>query len=849
MRAPSEGGTPMRVFATLGSAAVFAAVLLSPVRAQPKRFGDLHRMLPWDGGFGSAVALGDVDGDGDLDALLGNSQFLLVPTQNRLYLNDGLGVLTDGTSQLPPGNANSVTLGDVDGDGDLDAVTSSHLYVNDGSGLFADGSAKVPSGFGGLAMGDVEEDGDLDVVAPGQLYVNDGSGTFSDASSQFPSGSGTSLALGDVDGDGDLDALVGTMGLFLPVQDRLLLNDGSGVFTDTSAQLPAISDSTLAVALGDVDGDGDLDALTGNQDLFLGGYPQQNRLSLNDGSGVFTDATPQLPALLDSTRDVAFGDVDGDGDLDAWIGNGAYKGIGDQDHLHLNDGSGVFTDATAQLPAVLDFTRAVALGDLDGDGDLDALVANSWGSATLRAEDTLYLNDGSGVFTDASARFGANAGVTVSVALGDVDGDGDLDAVLARPVYAGGPEVLYVNDGSGAFAEAPGQVPAVAGFARALALGDVDADGDLDAVVGDYSEDRLYLNDGSGVFALATGQIPAILDFTRAVALGDVDGDGDLDALIGNDGQQSRLYLNDGFGSFADGTAQVPAFVGNTRALALGDVDGDADLDVLIGNSGQQDRLYFNDGSGFFTNATAQLPAIVGFTSDLAFGDVDGDGDRDAMLASSSQQTRLYANGGSGLFSDATGQLPPAAAWHLALGDADGDGDLDALLGGDYPPTQLFLNDGSGGFTDSPGDLPAGRLTWEVVLGDLDGDGDLDAWLGTEGRDRVLSNLTRQLAWRGIPRIGKPLTFDLYGPGWGAFFFGFSFGTANVPIPPLGTLRLDPSGMIFLIGGLLDADGRASLTYPVPANPAVVGASLYWQALVVGPARFTNLEITTLTNL
>ena len=159
--------------------------------------------------------------------------------------------------------------------------------------------------------------------------------------------------------------------------------------------LPPDSGDSSAVDLGDVDGDGDLDALIGNNNA--NGPGNQNRLYLNDGSGVFADATASLPADLNETLAVALGDVDGDGDLDALIGNGRIHGPGEQNRLYLNDGTGVFADATASLPADLEDTRAVALGDVDGDGDLDALIGNSlvFGPGD---QNRLYLNDGTGVF-------------------------------------------------------------------------------------------------------------------------------------------------------------------------------------------------------------------------------------------------------------------------------------------------------------------------------------------------------------------------------------------------------------------------------------------------------------------
>src|SRR5262245_59481881 len=165
------------------------------------------------------------------------------------------------------------------------------------------------------------------------------------------------LALGDVDGDGDPDLLVGNPGPYPPAQTRLFLNDGGGAFADATAQLQAIFfQQPRAIALGDVDGDGDLDALIGN-------FGPPCNLFLNNGSGVFADASAQLPPLLRPTRAVALADVDADGDLDALIGNDAQ-----QNRLYENNGSGSFVDATWRLPAVYIRTYALAVGDVDGDG-------------------------------------------------------------------------------------------------------------------------------------------------------------------------------------------------------------------------------------------------------------------------------------------------------------------------------------------------------------------------------------------------------------------------------------------------------------------------------------------------
>jgi hypothetical protein len=324
-----------------------------------------------------------------------------------------------------------------------------------------------------------------------------------------------------------------------------------------------------------------------------------------------------------------------------------------------------------------------------------------------------------GSFVDSGQRLGS--GQSWDVALGD------LDAFVANAVQGDVESAVWLNDGRGTFAPGEGAV----GYGQAVALGDVDGDGDLDALVGSWwgeEGSEVWLNDGAGIFASSGQTLGSGRCFDAA--LGDLDGDGALDAFVGT-GEANTVWLNDGSGAFADSGQRLGAAI--TAAVALGDVDGDGDLDVVAGGWDEPAKAWLNDGMGGFTaHAQSLSPASV-HVHDLALGDVDGDGDLDAFLAvASGDPNQVWLNDGSGAFGDSGQRLQGSLAHGVSVGDVDGDGDLDAFTAhGDRhrgSGGRIWLNDGIDRFADSGlrvGDSPSSS----VALGDLDGDGDLDAFV------------------------------------------------------------------------------------------------------------------------
>lgn len=292
------------------------------------------------------VGIADFDADGDLDIVIVSEDDKI----NELYLNDGKGFFEDAGNRLPvTGTSNSGMVADINEDGFPDIIIGNNgqnrILINDGSANFTDESIARMG-----AAEDVTQD----------------------------------IELGDVDGDGDLDMLIGNED-----RNRLLINRGGGFFDDESSARLVFrteDEETREADFGDVDGDGDLDILFANVEAFVQGALRQNRLLLNDGQGKFTDATSQLPMDEDRSLDGDFIDLDGDGDLDIITSNINGDGFGGATpyRVYINDGTGNFSDQTSQIlpPNALGRGLDAEFEDFNSDGKKDLFLC-SRGSVDL----------------------------------------------------------------------------------------------------------------------------------------------------------------------------------------------------------------------------------------------------------------------------------------------------------------------------------------------------------------------------------------------------------------------------------------------------------------------------------
>ena len=394
-------------------------------------------------------------------------------------------------------------------------------------------------------------------------------------------------------------------------------------------------------------------------------------------------------------------DFDGDGRLDVWLVQGGpladRDGVLPCDRLFRNvgrDGALRFEDATSASGICSSgYGMGIATGDIDNDGDLDAFVANYGANA-------LYENIGGGRFRDITASAGIVGDAwSVSASFADVDGDGLLDLYVANyvafsldakhctsdrrtpsyclpVVYPDAADKLYRNLGGRRFVDV--SAAAGVGAVRAAAMGvvaeDFDGDGNIDFyVANDMHDNLLWMNDGAGAFsdrALLAGAAvngDGMVEASMGVAAEDFDQDCDIDLFMTHLAVQTNtLYVNDGEGWFTDKSNAAGVAASSFPYTGFGtawfDADNDGDLDLFSANGAvadiagqapglaglalrQPNQFWLNDGRGRYTEAR-DVPALAveEVSRGAAFGDLDNDGDLDIVVMNNRGPARLYRN-------------------------------------------------------------------------------------------------------------------------------------------------------------------------------------------------------------
>jgi len=583
----------------------------------------------------------------------------------------------------------------------------------------------------------------------------------------------------DVDGDTDLDVVFAN-GYVLniagsAIQPTILINKinlGQGLVDETASRLPALAIKGTLVIAFDVDGDGDKDL------MFSCNGPSQQRLYINDGTGVFSDqSVARLGTLNISVAGCAFGDVDQDGDLDLFCNDEATSG---QLKLFLNDGLGFFTNVTATHVATAPKSNQqdVVVCDIDNDWDLDVInVGKSSGQQ-------IFFNDGTGKFlTVTTALLPNGTSLTYEAEAADLDHDGDLDLTMLS--VSGLTDTVIRNN------LVPSGTLSFTSLTTALTGGngdddnewafvDANNDGWLDLVNGSLQSngDKLYLNNGAFSFARQTGTagFSPLVDSTLDVAVGDLNGDGVFDVVTAQG--ESGSFLNRAYYGTGPADTRPPRFVRVEQLPAVSTKpDGPWVVRAVIQDSMVDD--------GETSVATATMDWSITHIGGVTTG-----------------STPLRFRGGLFYRADL---LPPPGV----------------VTNGCTIAFTLTATDRRGNSTTTP------QQTFTVC-------GIQSYAFGLGGNNTAL------IAGGGATTQGNTVTiaWSAAGPSTPGVL-ALALGRGQLVLPQ-GTLVVDPAALVTVLGIGTDAAGSGFLDLTIPTSPPLVGLRVAFQALFDVPFSLTN---------
>lgn len=628
-----------------------------------------------------ALITADLNGDAKLDIVTVNS------TSNDLSVLLGVGdgtFVAESRLVLPVDAAPlDVGAGDLNGDTFPDLVATNTglgtltLFLGAGDGTFAIG-VEAPAGGGprSVALADLNGDGKADIVCANRetnnvsILLTNATG-YNDMVTRGVGGGPRTVRLADLDGDTVLDMVVSN-----PSSGDFSILPGLGGGTFGSLQQVDMDALPTRFTLGDLDGDNDPDIAVV---LFsLATDPAALGLTavlLNDGDGNF-DTEPRYFGARGGSIDIAAGELTNDSRIDLVTANNTTDDIS----VLVGRGDGSFE--SDERFAVGTRPRSVVAGDLDEDNTPDLVVGN------LDSGDiSVLIGNGDGTFARAATL--NVTGTPRAVILGQVNTDAHLD--VAACDFDSGQISLFTGRGNGTFnAERRIAAGGVGARPRSLALGDLDDDGDADLVVANSNADKVavLLGDGTGAFAA-----PALFDagnFPLDVQVIDADGDSNLDVIFLNgydesdDAQNQNPRLRSLFGA-GDGTLASRTGFGpygidpDPRSLVLEDLNSDGIRDAVIAHPGR-DVINVLRGKADGKFLTADPHIAGGSPNSVAVGDMNSDRRPDLISTNSDDCVSIQVNNGNLNFSSALTFPAGNRPISVLATDLNDDGSVDVVL-------------------------------------------------------------------------------------------------------------------------------------------------------------------------
>ncbi|MEO1032629.1 MAG: FG-GAP-like repeat-containing protein [Bacteroidota bacterium] len=660
-------------------------------------------------------------------------------------INFSSNTVTDDIRMFDPSSVHSA---DLDGDGDLDVVSSSRnneitWFENvNGKGVFvirdiiALGNDETTFGHSEVLLVDIDGDGDIDVLNSFNvldkisLYRNlDGNGTFGNEQVISTTLGGVySISVGDVDVDGDIDILSAAS-----VDDKISwhenLNGNGDFWNDQIISLE--TDGAKDVYGVDLDGDGDIDVLSASSaDDKVAWYENI------DGTGNF-GAQQIIRNEADGAISVFSADLDGDNDNDVLFAQGG----DDRIYWYENtDGLGTFQIGDFIEAGDINGVKEIYAADLDNDGDLDVLSSSSNDDKIAWYENV----DGLGNYSD-QIIITSFADSAYSLYAADLDGDNDVD-VLSTSLQDDEINWHQNIDGQGNFSSSQ-IIPTAPNSPRSSFPIDIDGDGNLDVVCASFVDNKIswYRNSNNIENSDYITDISLNADGAISVYCADIDNDGDFDVISSsiNDNKLAWHENLDGLGVvWQEHTLGFGVNLGDIESVIAVDLDNDGDKDILTASRGVDRISWFINitGQGFFGTQQNIVHNNFSSTRIITVSDIDNDGDYDVVSTSSADDSISWIENldGQGNFGVEQIIATNIESSDIYTADIDGDGDQDII--------STIYNDGVVWFENQDG-LGLFGLEQVVVSGlnqvnnvmavDMDNDGDQDIVSSINDRGEV----------------------------------------------------------------------------------------------------------------
>jgi hypothetical protein len=692
-----------------------------------------YAALPWPatGAKPYAVASADLNGDSKPDFAVVNAGDNTVS----VLIGNGNGTFQPKVDYATGTAPQAVAIADVNGDGKPDLVignsatspgTTMSVLIGNGDGTFGSKlDYPTNSAAQAIAVTDVSSDGKADVLVAGlnavSVLLNNGNGTFS-SKVDYTVGAGfvpRSIAIGDINSDGKPDLVLASTsvvgdGNFVSV----FLGNGNGTFathTDTAFNGDLV---LFAVAIGDMNGDGKADVVTGNVDTKI------VSVLLGNGKGAFTSTVNSPTASKPFSLTPA--DINGDGKTDLVV-QGSAQGVADVTAM-LGLGNGAFTEGvTYSIENSGAFSpQRTVLADINSDGRLDML---SIGADKLN----ILLGHGDGTFESNVAKPGGLTSRSLIVA--DVNHDGNIDVIVNNSDYTS-VRVLPGN-GDGTFAR--GVDYDIGSKPSSVIASDLNGDGRIDLVVANSAETvSVLIGTDEGTFAARVDYPTGPIDH---VISADINNDGKRDLIISTDSVRGKdsdggdiflpgsigLLMNNGDGTFTTRSDLLTNIF--SSSIAVSDLNGDGNIDLIVAASGAVNVL-LGTGTGTFLGPTAYRASDVNL---LVIVDKTGDGKLDIVGLGSATIT-LWPGKGDGTFSAG---VDVATASAVAIVDIVGDSSLDLIAFDSGGKTVGISTGNRDGTFQSTISYPVGRIPTSVAVADLNHDGQPDLIVDNSGDDTI----------------------------------------------------------------------------------------------------------------